>query len=211
MKNRFLLFFLAALTVNLAGQTDPEANKILDRFSAESLAAPSVSMKFRLITVNQTDQTRDTLKGSIIISKDMYKLELADNITWFNGSTTWNYLIQEKEVTITKPDKKDDSFMTRPSAIFTLYKKGYKTRFIEETSRSDVIDLYPEDLKSDLIRIRLTIGKSSPDLVNAEYKRKDGTSIYLIVDEYNLKVKPDISAFTFNPQNYKGVEINDMR
>jgi outer membrane lipoprotein-sorting protein len=211
MKNSLLIFLLSVVTVTITGQTDPEAVKILDRFSTLSLGSPSVSMKFKLITVNPTEQLNDTVSGSIIISKDMYRLELPDNKTWFNGSVTWNYLVREKEVTITKPDKKDDSFLTRPSSIFTLYKKGYKTKFIEENSNSFIVDLYPEDLKSDLIRIRLAIGKSSPELVGAEYKRKDGTTIYLVVNEYNLKVKPDPSIFTFDPKNYKGVEIIDMR
>jgi len=211
MKNLLLFFILSVIIPDLYGQIDPEAIKILDRFSSTALASPSVSMKFKLITINQMEQTNDTVLGSITMSKDQYRLELPDNITWFNGSATWNYLIAEKEVTITKPDKKDDSFMSRPSAIFTIYKKGYKTRYIEENSNSFVVDLYPEDIKSDLIRIRLVIGKTGSDLIGAEYKRKDGITIYLVVNEYNLKAKPDPSIFIFNPQNYKGVEIIDMR
>jgi hypothetical protein len=211
MKQIQSLFFLSLLTINLSGQSDPQAIKILDKFSATALASPSVSMKFSLITINQVEQINDTVNGSIIIAKDQYKLELPDNITWFNGSASWNYLKAEKEVTITKPDKKDDSFLSRPSVIFSLYKKGYKTRFIEENSNSMVVDLYPEDIKSDLVRIRLAIGKSGSDLVGAEYKMKDGMTMYLVVNEYNLKTKPDPAIFTFNPSNYKGVEIIDMR
>jgi outer membrane lipoprotein carrier protein len=211
MKNLSVLSLLTILTINLCGQNDPQAIKILEKFSATALASPSVSMKFSLVTVNQMENINDTINGSIIMSKDQYRLELPDNITWFNGSASWNYLKAEREVTITKPDKKDDSFLTRPSAIFSLYKKGYKTRFVEENTISQVVDLYPEDLKNDLIRIRLTIGKSGSELLNAEYKRKDGITIYLLVNEYNLKTKTDPSTFTFNPGNYKGVEIIDMR
>jgi hypothetical protein len=211
MRHLFSLFFLSFLTINFYGQSDPQAIKILDKFCTTALAAPSVSMKFHLITINQMEQTNDTIKGSIIMVKDQYKLELPDNITWFNGYSTWNYLKAEKEVTITKPDKKDNSFLSRPSAIFSLYKKGYKTRFVEENANSIIVDLYPEDNKTDLVRIRLAIGKSGFSLLGAEYKRKDGMIVYLVVNEYNLKLKPDPSIFTFNPQNYKGVEIIDMR
>jgi len=211
MKNLLSLILFTVLTINLTGQTDAQATKILDKFSATALASPSVSMKFRLITINQAENVNDTVNGSIIMAKDQYKLELPDNITWYNGSASWNYLKAEKEVTITKPDKKDNSFLSRPSAIFSLYKKGYKTRFIEENSNSIIVDLYPEDIKSDLVRIRLAIGKSGNDLLEAEYKKKDGIVVYLIVNEYDLKAKPDPAIFTFNPQNYKGVEIIDMR
>jgi outer membrane lipoprotein carrier protein len=211
MKHIFSIIPIFVLILNVQGQSDPQAIKILDKLSAAALASPSVSMKFSLITINEMERINDTIAGSLIMAKDQFKLELPDNITWFNGTATWNYLKAEKEVTITKPDKKDDSFLSKPSAIFTLYKKGYKTRFIEENANSTVVDLYPEDIKSDLVRIRLAIGKSGTDLTGAEYKRKDGIVVYLIVNEYNLKTKPDPATFTFNPQNFKGVEIIDMR
>jgi len=211
MKQLLTLILTSLTCIALSGQTDPEAVKILDRFSSKALSAPSVSMKFNVININATEGTRDTLEGSLIMSKDQYRLELPDNIIWFNGSATWNYLVAEKEVTITRPDRKDDSFMNRPSSLFTLYKKGYKIRLIEDNVNSYIIDLYPEDLNSDLVRIRLTIGKSLLDLINAEYKRKDGISVIISVKEYNLKTIPDPSTFTFNPKNYKGLEIIDMR
>jgi outer membrane lipoprotein carrier protein len=211
MKKIFILFSFILLANYIYSQIDPQALKILDKFSSAALAAPSVSMKFLLITTNELDNTTDTLNGSIIMTKDRYKLEMPDNITWFNGDASWNYLIAEKEVTITKPDKKDESFLNRPATIFTLYRKGYKNRFIEETGNSNIIDLYPEDIKSDLVRIRLSLGKSASDLKGAEYKRKDGIVVYLVVNEYNLRQKPDQSTFTFDPQKYKGIEIIDMR
>ena len=149
------------MSLQISAQEDPESVSILDRFSENALHAPSVMMKFNLVTTNQTDNSSDTLSGSVIISKDKYKLELPDNIIWFNGETSWSYLPDEKEVTITKADKKDNSFQSRPSLIFTTYKKGYKTRLIEEKANSYIIDLYPEDIKGELLRIRLTIGKSN--------------------------------------------------
>lgn len=211
MKKLIMLCVSSGLSILIIAQTDQQALKILDKFSSSALSAPALSMKFNLITVNQPENSNDTVTGSITMAKDQYKLELPDNITWYNGSSSWNYLIAEKEVTVTKPDKKDESFMGRPSAIFTVYKKGFKTRFIEENATSYVIDLYPEDIKSDLVRIRLAIGKTASELAEAEYKRKDGVTIYLVVKEYNLKNKADPSIFTFNSQNYKGVEIIDMR
>jgi outer membrane lipoprotein-sorting protein len=211
MKLLLSLFFLSVISINLCGQSDQQAIKILDRFSATATASPSVSMKFILVTINEIEKARDTVNGSIILSKDQYKLDLRDNITWFDGTATWVYLKAEKEVTITKPDKKDDSFLARPSALFYLYKKGYKTRFVEENGNSQIVDLYPVDIKSELVRIRLSIGKSGSDLIGAEYRRKDGIVVFLLVKEYNLKIKPEPGTFTFNPQNFKGVEIIDMR
>jgi outer membrane lipoprotein-sorting protein len=205
------LVFLSFITFELFGQSEQQAVAILDKLSATVVAAPSVSMNFRLVNINEMERTNDTIKGSIIMAKDQYRLELPNNITWFDGSTSWNYLKAEREVTITKPDKKDNSFFSKPSAIFTLYKNGYKLRMVEEKNNSFTIDLYPTDLKSDLVRIRLEVGKKDYQLINADYKKKDGQIMSLIVDEYNLKVKPDPTTFVFNGNKYKGVEIIDMR
>lgn len=211
MKKVPLLIAALSVTIFAHGQNDPQAVKILDSFSSNASHAPSVSMVFRMISADLTENTSDTLNGSIILSKDKYKLNLGDNLVWFNGETIWNYLTAEKEVTITKPDKKDNSFQNHPSEVFTMYKSGYKSRLAEEKSDSYTVDLYPEDIKSDLVRVRLDINKSDLSLISLEYKRKDGLVVTLFISEYNLKQKPDPDTFIFQPGKYKGVEINDMR
>ena len=205
----FILFFL--LLPMAIGQNDPAAINILDKFSDNALKAPSISMNFKLINSNQQENTIDTLKGSVFLNKDKYKLDLPDNIVWFNGETSWSYLPAEKEVTITKANKKDNSFQSRPSLIFSMYKKGYKSHLIEEKTDSYIIDLYPEDIKSELLRVRLTLGKTLLDLITLEYKRKDGVVMTLNVTEYNLKQKTTNDTFVFQSDKYKGAEIIDMR
>jgi outer membrane lipoprotein carrier protein len=204
--------FLALLdTLFVQGQNDPQAIKILDSFSSKASKAPSVSMVFRMISADLTENTSDTLDGSIILSKDKYRLILGENTVWYDGNTIWSYLTAEKEVTITRPDRKDHSFQNRPSEIFSMYKSGYKSRLIEERSDSYLIDLYPEDIKSDHVRVRLALKRSDLNLLSIEYKRKDGQVITLQISDYNLKQMPDPDTFVFQAGKYKGVEINDMR
>ncbi|MBG0861225.1 MAG: outer membrane lipoprotein carrier protein LolA [Bacteroidales bacterium] len=199
------------LALCVSGQSDPRAVAILDKFSASATSAPSVSMKFLLITDDQLEKTTDTLQGSVLLSRNSYRLDLPDNIIWFNGEVSWSLLPAEKEVTITKPDRNDDSFQSRPSSIFTMYKKGYKSRLTEERPEVYIIDLYPEDYKNDLIRVRLFIARSNLYLKSLEYKRRDGITATLIVKDYNLKQKPDQSFFSFSPEKYRDVDIIDMR
>jgi len=199
------------LALCVSGQSDPRAVAILDKFSASATSAPSVSMKFLLITDDQLEKTTDTLQGSVLLSRNSYRLDLPDNIIWFNGEVSWSLLPAEKEVTITKPDRNDDSFQSRPSSIFTMYKKGYKSRLTEERPEVYIIDLYPEDYKNDLIRVRLFIARSNLYLKSLEYKRRDGITATLIVKDYNLKQKPDQSFFSFSPEKYRDVDIVDMR
>jgi len=62
-----------------------------------------------------------------------------------------------------------------------MYKDGYKCRLLEEKSDSYLIDLYPADIKSEIIRVRLSIAKPSLDLKGFEYKMRDGVVITLEV------------------------------
>jgi outer membrane lipoprotein-sorting protein len=202
---------LLLIQFSLAAQNDAEAVKILDSFSRTALSSPSVSMLFDLETIDQVEGTDDKTTGSIIISKDRYRLDLPENTIWFDGETSWSYLPAEKEVTITRPEKKDDSFQSRPSAVFNLYKKDYKVRLLEEKESSYLIDLYPEKLDSDHVRIRLSIGKPALDLKGIEYKYKNGVTVMLTVKDYDLKQIPDNTTFIFQAGKNKGVEINDMR
>ena len=206
-----LMISLFTIGITVSGQNDPQAVKILDRFSSTATSAPSVSMKFLHVNIDQLTDTRDTTEGSVIISKNSYRLDLPDNIIWFNGETSWSYLPAEKEVTITVPDKNDDSFQSRPSLIFTMYKKGYKSRLVEERTDSYLVDLYPDDVKSDLVRVRLHIDKSSFSLRSFEYKQRDGMTLFILIKDYSLKQVPEPGMFTFNTEKFKGVEMIDMR
>jgi outer membrane lipoprotein carrier protein len=212
MRKLFPIFFtwISCMTM-VSGQNDQKAVNILDKFSSTATSAPSVSMKFMIITDDEAESTKDTLNGSVIICRNSYRLNLPDNIIWYNGETSWSYLTTEKEVTITRPDKKDDSFQSKPSSIFTMYKKGYKNRLVEEKPGFYLIDLYPVDIKSDLIRVRLNLSRPSLTLNSFEYKRKDGVTITLLVKEYNLKQIPETDTFIFSTEKHKGIEIIDMR
>jgi outer membrane lipoprotein-sorting protein len=181
MRTFLIGFTFALISISAYNQNDKSAVNVLDKFSELALAAPSVSMKFNLETIDQVEGTNSTVSGSIILSKDKYLLDMTDNIIWFNGETSWSYLPAEKEVTIAKPDRKDNSFESKPSSVFSIYKKGYKARLLEEKADSYLIDLYPEALDSDHIRIRLNIGKPSLDLKSIEYKYKNGVTAILTV------------------------------
>lgn len=185
--------------------------KILDKFSAAATSAPSVSIDFDLISVDVMESTKDTLSGSVVLYKDSYKLTLPNNIVWYNGKTSWSYLQKEQEVTITEPEMESESFTGKPSLIFTAYKDGYKCRLVEESAKSYMIDLYPEDVKSDLVRIRLSIEKSNNKLISFEYKTKDGYTATLYTKKYDLTFKPDANTFTFLPEKYRNADVIDMR
>jgi outer membrane lipoprotein-sorting protein len=211
MKKTLVLTILALLCISAFAQKDPEAVKVLSEFSKKATSAPSVRLMFEIVAYDAREDEETTTAGTAVIKGDSYRLTLPDNIIWADGKTVWNYMPEVNEVTITEPDPDDGSFISKPSLLFTMHEKGFKVRLLEQDARGWTIDLYPEDISINLVRIRLIIGKAAYDLRSAEYRTKDGMTLTLTATEYGLAFSPGQGYFTFNPADYKGVEVIDMR
>jgi outer membrane lipoprotein-sorting protein len=211
MKKTGLILLLAIAALTAAAQKDPEAVRVLSEFSRKASSAPSVKIAFTVITTDSREGGITTLTGSAVIAGDSYRITLPENEIWADGKAVWSYLPDIGEVTITEPDPYDDSFMTKPSLLFTMYEEGYKVRLLEQNATEWIIDLYPEEIENNLVRIRLRIGKAGYILRSAEYRTKDGISVTLTADSYELTFRPPTGYFTFSIADHKGVDIIDMR
>ncbi len=211
MKRAVTIFFFL-IPVFASAQKDPEATKILDGFSKNALEAKAVYMKFSLIVHDKVEQTTKESEGEVVIENNKYKLVLPDNIIWYDGSATWTLAPEVKEVTVTLPDVEDNSFLTSPSSLFSLYRENFKYRMIEDNDEVSHIYLYPEDpVETDLSIIKLAVHNKTYSLVSAEYKRKDGIDLLINISEYRLDKTFDPDFFRFNASDYPDVDIIDMR
>jgi len=206
-----VLALTLALPLPLSAQKDPEAVRVLEEFSRKANSAPSVKIDFTVDANDTREGDITTVSGTAVISGDSYRVTMDDNIVFSDGKAVWNYIPDVNEVTITEPDPEEGSFMARPSLLFSMYEKGYKVRLLEQNAKEWVIDLYPEDINVSLVRIRLKIGKTLHDLRTAEYRTKDGMTVTLTADKYDLTFRPPSGYFTFNPADYRGVDVIDMR
>lgn len=205
------VILLALLSVTVAAQKDPEAVRVLTEFSKKATSAPSVKIDFDITAYDAQEDEETEMSGTAVIKGDSYRLTLPDNLIWNDGKAVWNYTPEVKEVAVTAPDPSDESFIARPSLLFSMHEKGYKVRLLEQNASEWIIDLYPEDINISLVRIRVAVGKSLYDLRSAEYRTKDGMTVTLTAKKYDLSFRPPAGYFTFNAADYKGVEVIDMR
>jgi outer membrane lipoprotein-sorting protein len=211
MKKTGLFIALSLAAVAAFSQKDPEAVRILSEFSKKAASAPSVKIDFDIVAYDAQEDQETELDGTAVIKGDSYVLTLPDNLIRTDGRTVWNYMPEVNEVTITAPDPSDISFVSKPSLLFTMHEKGFKVRLLEQNVKEWIIDLYPEDISTGLVRIRLAIGKSLYDLKSAEYKTREGMTLTLTATGYDLTFNPPAGYFTFDPADHKGVEVIDMR
>ena len=211
MKQTGSVILLALLSVTVAAQKDPEAVRVLTEFSRKATSAPSVKIDFDITAYDAQEDEETEMSGNAVIKGDSYRLTLPDNLIWNDGKAVWNYTPEVKEVAVTAPDPSDESFIARPSLLFSMHEKGYKVRLIGQDASEWIIDLYPEDININLVRIRVAVGKSLYDLKSAEYRTKEGMTVTITVKKYDLSFRPPAGYFTFNTADYKGVEVIDMR
>ena len=211
MKQTGSVILLALLSVTVAAQKDPEAVRVLTEFSRKATSAQSVKIDFDITAYDAQEDEETEMSGNAVIKGDSYRLTLPDNLIWNDGKAVWNYTPEAKEVAVTAPDPSDESFIARPSLLFSMHEKGYKVRLIGQDASEWIIDLYPEDININLVRIRVSVGKGLYDLRSAEYRTKEGMTVTITVKKYDLSFRPPAGYFTFNTADYKGVEVIDMR
>ena len=108
------IIILACLATQAYSQDDAIAGKILDEFSDHLDTYQTVKAKFTFTDINLREDIRDSYEGEITFKGDMFRLNILDTETWFNGKTLWNYLPDVNEVNVTEPDQEDDVILNNP-------------------------------------------------------------------------------------------------
>jgi outer membrane lipoprotein-sorting protein len=215
MKYLSFLFFVS-LSARIFAQQDPQATAMMEKMSAILDSAPSVSAGFEYHYSNVRTKEDYTADGEIWIKGNRYKISLPDQevVTYFDGKTIWTYMESTNEVNIANPDPSaEDFFISNPLALFRLYKKDYKVKYLGETAGSNNcdIDLFPVDIKKPYHRIRLTLDRTSGMLVKAVASGKNGETYEVKLTNVQTKKLLDDNFFVFLKAKHPGVVEIDLR
>ncbi len=122
------------LQISLYAQQDSQAGAILDKFAENNKSFKTIKVSFQLTVIDLQQDSKEVFDGNIALKEGMFKLELMDNITFYDKITVWNYIPDVQEVNINAAEDVDigNSFLTNPASLFTMYKEDYKYRLIGE-------------------------------------------------------------------------------
>jgi outer membrane lipoprotein carrier protein len=207
--NKLFTILLIALSSTLFAQ-DQVAKDVLDKLSTTTKSYKNMTIGFDFIFENTSQNIKETQKGILILEADNFRLEMDAQTVINNGESQWVYLADMNEVQIMEHDPEDD--MMSPNKLFTIYEKGYKYTYVgaeaEKGKRLQIIDLFPEE-SSAFMKVTLAVDAAKNQLHKITIHDKNGgTYTYLItLFSSNTTVEP----FTFNPTDYEGVEVIDLR
>ena len=214
MKQLLSWFTLIMLsTGSLFAQSDAQSQKILKGVSARYKGYTSLSASFTLNILDQKSQKQEKQSGSILLKGDQFRLSMNDQTIISDGKTTWTYLEESNEVQISE-NVNDENAIT-PANIFTMYEKGFKSKFNGEKSvngkTQQIIELVPEDTKKSFFKVQLQIDKAGQYVSEAKVFDKSGNIYTYSIQKFTPNATVTADQFTFNASTYPGIEIVDLR
>jgi len=210
-----LLFFFAS-AFSAAAQTndlqDSKSKVILDELSSKTKAYTTIKAEFTVVMQSKDkDKKPDTQKGALQLKGNKYKLTIKGQEIISDGKTTWTFLKDNNEVQINDVDPSSNDGLS-PTTIFTIYEKGYKSKFTGETAATETIDLFPVNPeKKKFHTLRLVIDKAKKQIISCTASMKDGGTVNYVLNSFTPNSPITEDQFLFDPKAHPGVEIVDLR
>lgn len=212
MKRLIIFYLLISAASNVRAQ-DAKAEEILKAVSNKYKSYKTLSAAFNVTVENQKENTRATQSGKIIIKGNQYKLMMQDQDIISDGKTIWTYLKESNEVQISEAAEKGENLS--PADIFTIYEKGFRSKFTGEKSEKgktfQQIELIPEDAKKAYSKVQIKINKADKFITSAKLFSKNGIHLLYTVEKFEPDLAVPDNTFVFEPSKHQGIEVVDLR
>ena len=199
-------------------QQDQKAKDILDKVSAKTGTFKTISADFAFTMQNKEMEINEVTEGTIKLKGQKYYVDLP-NVNngvevYSNGVTIWNYMKEGNQVTISNIDEENNELMD-PSTLFSIYEKGFDSKFIAEKKIGNTIvyqlELYPDSDEFDVSKISISIDKTSMMIHSAVLNSTDGNLYGIEVKKIETDKDFADSVFEFDSNKYPDIEIIDFR
>ena len=206
------LFLSIIFSINIAFSQDEIAKQILDQLSEKGNSYEDITAEFSFNFSNKNQGIDEYSEGKIWIKEDMYKLNMAADLSIINnGETLWYFMKDVPEVQIMESDSEDEM---NPSKIFTIYERGYKYQYDGKSTingkETKIINLYPK--KSGAIsKVILFVDTEKLEFYKIQIIDKEGGTSSYTIKSFTTNNQVPESTFNFRKKDHPGVEIIDLR
>ena len=196
-------------------QSEVKAKEILAEVSKKYRTYDVIKTEFSYTLENPQAKIKETQSGTLFVRSkfNKYKVILKGQELISDGKNQWTYLKADKEVQLSEVDNSSDAL--NPAKIFTIYEKGFKSVYTNDTKLNGKtlhnIDLTPIDSKRSFFKVRLQIEKLTKQITNAVIFDKNGNKYTYTIKTFTPNVKVPESTFAFDSKLYPGVELVDLR
>ena len=115
------------------------------------------------------------------------------------------------EVSLKNPSDEEEE-MLNPTKIFNIHNTGFKQKLISNTNGKAYIELYPNDLNKNFIKIGIWVKTADSSIQKVKSFGKDGNNLIIAIKSLKQPKRiPDDTFFKFDTALHPEVEIVDMR
>ena len=195
-----------------AEKGDKKSNAILEVLTAKTEAYKSIRVDFTYKMENIEAGIDESTRGTLLVMGNKYNLNISGQEVFCDGETLWTYMADAEEVQVNSLEEAEESIS--PNKLLSSYNEDYRSKFIKEDfvygTTVNIIDLTPIEGKS-YFKVRLIIDKEKDQLLEFTIFDKNGSTYSYVINKFEPNIDVSEGAFTFNPADYPGVDVIDMR
>jgi len=204
------------VTYGVPQPKNPDVNGIMEKAMASIMDPLGVAITYNLRYKDIKGKRANATSGTAKIKGEKFYLFAPEIESWYNGTTQWTLQRGAKEVSISTPTDAELAD-TNPMFIIRNYKKYYTAKYIRRAFSSDqqryvhCIELTPKNTKSDIKKIIFNVFDTIfvPYMIVLYHQNEATTHIYM--SKFDQQQKMDETTFNFNPADYPGNDIIDLR
>lgn len=167
----------------------------------------NIEISFSCKLINKVADIDENMTGLCFIQGKSYKLNINNQEIICNGEILWTYLIEDKEVMISKAPEDNNT----PLAIMNLYSDNVNTKFINNSNPKLKTIEVKENNENNFSSLEITVDAETFEIKNMHVLTPDNNEFIYILDKFITNQTLPDNFFIFDETQHPDVEIIDMR
>lgn len=209
---RTIGILLLLITIMAYSQKDEKASALLEEVSQKTKDYTSFKADFTYSMDNKAARIHETKTGTLFVSGNRYKVNVAGQEVFCDGTTVWTYIRESNEVQINIMDTRKDAIT--PTNILSSYTDNYHSRIISDpdaiAADAEAVELVP-NLPGNYTQVVVIIDKKEKQIRSFRIYDKSGNIFTYKVNRFQTNLPVADSDFVFRESMYPQVEVIDMR
>jgi len=211
-----LILILIIISTTFFGQSfeseDLKCEKILQEVSDNIQKNKASKFNFKLEI--KSEDINEVQNGYALIENEKFYYKTEEREVICDGVNVWTYLPEDNECYIDLLEDLDNTL--NPSEIFTLWKEGFKFKYMNKTIVNNQtihkIKMFPtEPDKNTFHTVLVNVNESLKLITEASVKTKDGVTIKTSISKLTSNPKINTNQFSWDADSHPNSDEIDNR
>lgn len=201
---RLLTMVLLALAAWSYADAADSGVDIMRRCASKFSDAKSINVDFAIAHSNGSD------KGTLTMSKKLFRIETPALSIWFDGKTQWTYMAYNDEVNVTEPTG-EELMESNPFEVISLFSTHFNCRELQSSPSNNIVELTPKNQDMTILSAKISISKSTgwPTAMTIVFDGGNTTSVS--ISKVTTGNSLPASQFRYDSRTHPNAEIIDLR